>query len=496
LLLALLAAIGASLGAQIMPAKDMPMPEATEQGSGELVPYFWIGGQAVGTFGINLETGAFGIKEANSSDTWASFNFALVDSRYNPPKFFEAAKKGDNWTGNVYLRNFSYRMNSWETSPEINKPVWGASIKGHGLRFGFFTQAGELIIDPATKIESGKQVLYFANPDVQVTDFLTASNPYTTASYTGKALLYGGYEQKDFLKAFVTLTTEGTADTPLVGGQNTNANGMAGVLDFAFTPLGVAPTKDKPFALAATGNVLGGFGFSANPLGFGIKLEPSLYLGQDLALSPVAAFDAMLPEGGTLRWAVGGGLLFRFSALKFGADVWGERGASLSAYFDKTYERDGIYRAAYAQLYASYSENDDLDIALKAEEPEGELGFHPQLGAMLEFRVNNLLQSTGNQRGWSGIARASYDLMEGRLIPGIRAYMNNQGVLRLRAGVQFSPFPYSGFELAYMSPNLNPGTTSTAPADAFNAGKIELTVVVKSDSGIIHTPRKASDWWK
>ena len=98
-LVALALVATATLGAQIMEPEEMPMPAPEELRDGALTPYFWVGSQSVFGLGVNLNNGAFGIDEFSNNDTWASFNVALVDSKYATPKarssIFPTAQPGD-----------------------------------------------------------------------------------------------------------------------------------------------------------------------------------------------------------------------------------------------------------------------------------------------------------------------------------------------------------------------------------------------------------------
>lgn len=485
--------------AQIMTTQEVPMVPPVEQGGGQVTPSFWIGAQAVESFGYNLETGAFGLRN-HSDDTWASFNLAFVDSKYGDPKFVEFGGDPKIWTGRIRLLNYTYRLNSWTSTPEVNLPSWIAEIQGQGFHIGLFSQAGALIEptsatnnNPAPKLSSANMVLYFDNPNALDADYLAGTNPATAVSYTGSGLVYIGFTQKDLMKAYLSILSEGNVNSNIANGAN---DGWAGAVDLYFTPLGTALTKNKPISPRLSLNAVKGYNYTQNPLGLGAKAELSLYLGKSLGLTPVAAFNGKLDDQtNAFTWTAGGGLIFRFSDALFVADEWGELKTSpTSNFFDYSYENSKILKYAYIQAYASYSENTDLDLAVKFEEPDGEAGFHKDLGAMAEFRLNNVLQSNSTVLAWSAVGRISYELMKDTVIPYVRSYLDSKSVLKLRTGVQIGGIiPNTGFELAYTSRNLNQGASSNAASDKFDRGRIEFITIIKTDSGRVLTPKRMSD---
>ncbi|MFW5880328.1 MAG: hypothetical protein ACOCU9_01725 [Spirochaetota bacterium] len=473
-----------TLGAQIMEPEEMPMPATEELRDGALTPYFWVGAQAIFGLGVNLNNGAFGIEPFNTSDTWASFNVALVDSLYATPKAAEFSAGEDMWTGHLALRNYTLRLNSYSPNQQINEPIWTAGIRGFGYRFGVVGQAGEYIQGGSypSSITSGDLVLFFDDPNAQDVDFVTDPNPLTQASYAGTGLLYGGYEQADLFNAYLTLTTEGTVDDL----DAEDADGIAGVLDFNVTPWGTMTDIEQPFTLEVTGNAMYGVNFEENPFGFGLKVEPAFHLQDYFVLTPIVAFEGQLPQDEDAVWAAGGGLMLTMSGKRFASDMWGERGGL--DYFDTVYERDQILKYTYAQIYASYNETQDLDLAVKFDEPSGSVGIDEQLGAMTEFRLNNVLQTGENELGWSAVARADYELNNGAIIPSLRGYLDSENVLKVRAGVEMTMIPYAAFELAYTSANLN-----TAADGGVDYGRVNLTGIIKSDSSV-RTPKDMNDW--
>jgi hypothetical protein len=102
---------------------------------------------------------------------------------------------------------------------------------------------------------------------------------------------------------------------------------------------------------------------------------------------------------------------------------------------------------------------------------------------------------------WEAQARVSWDLnvKQFLLTPYLRGYMNNQNVFKVRAGLYANLIPFTGFELAYTSANLNKNAnTTTKPMNHYNsifdAGRIELLVILKSDDIRPHVPKRMSDW--
>lgn len=484
---------------QIMSTQEIPILPHQEQGGGQVTPSFWIGAQAVESIGYNFETGAFGLRN-HSDDTWASFNLAFVDSKYDTPKFIEFGGDPKIWTGRIRLLNYTYRLNSWTSTAEVNLPSWIAEIQGEGFHIGLFNQAGSYIEpssttnnNPSPKLSSANMVLYFNNPNALDPDYIANSNPETTVSYTGSGLAYVGFVQKNLFKAYLSLLSEGNVNSNIA---NSNNDGWAGALDVYITPFGEETTKKQVISPQLSLNAVKGYNYAQNPLGFGAKTEVSIYLGKNYGLIPVVAFDGKLDDTtNTFSWASGGGLKFKFSDSMLVSDDWEELKTTPSTeYFNYTYENSKILKYSYAQLYASYSETNDLDMALKIEEPDGTAGFDKNFGAMVEVRLNNVLQYNNTSLSWSAIGRVSYELMNNTLIPYIRTYLDSNSVLKLRAGAQVGGLiPHTGFELAYTSRNLNQGASSTAASDKFDRGRIEFITIIKTDSGRILTPKRMSD---
>jgi hypothetical protein len=474
---------------QMTNTDDITLPTTKEQGNGALTPYFWVGAQVAASAGYNLERNTFGFK-TDTDNTWASFNVALVDSRYDTPKSYEVGNDPDVWSGHVALKNYTMKLNSWQDKiEEENVPNYIAEIQGKGFHIGFLGQAGEYVQNTGNaSLTSGGTVLYFADPDAQDTDYYTDSNPKTTTTYSGTTIMYTGYAKDDLCKVYISGISEGNVDTT----TTSKGDGMAGALNAVVAPLGAESTDVNPFTVKITANALAGANFTANPIGFGVKVEPSVYLAPNTTITPIAAFDATIPENGDMVWAAGGGALLCLSGKRWVTDDWDEIDMSVD-YFNKFYEFDKILKYAYVQAYATYSKADDLDLAFKFEEPDGVPGFDPNLGAMAEFRLNNLMQSTTAKMGWSGVARASYGFENNTIVPNLRAYLNSEAVLKFRAGCQFGIIPHAGFEFAYTSRNLNAESKATGTSKP-DLGRIELLVIIKTDSGTIQTIKRMNSW--
>jgi hypothetical protein len=76
-------------------------------------------------------------------------------------------------------------------------------------------------------------------------------------------------------------------------------------------------------------------------------------------------------------------------------------------------------------------------------------------------------------------------------------------VFKLRAGAYANIIPFTCFELAYTSANLNKNAEiNDIPANRpmshynsiFDAGRIELIVILKSDDIRPQVPKRMSDW--
>jgi hypothetical protein len=224
---------------------------------------------------------------------------------------------------------------------------------------------------------------------------------------------------------------------------------------------------------------------------------------------------------------MGGGLNFRFSGMRWvtASEDWGDLyagstsysqtgNAGASPFADHRYENNKILKYAYAQVYGAYSEESDFNLLFRVEEPDGEVGFHEKLGAMVEMRIYNLLEkpsarmSSGipvygepREKSWEAQARVSWDFNVGQYLitPYVRGYTNKDSVYKLRLGAYANIIPFTCFELAYTSANLNSNAdTTTKPMShyesIFDAGRVELIVILKSDDIRPKVPKRMSDW--
>jgi hypothetical protein len=506
------------LNAQVQGDDEIVTPPAQFQDHGGVTPWFWIGIRTVFSGGYNIETGAAGFRNYGGDNyTYASFNLAFVDSHYQTPKFYEVPRSidPDAWSGKFKLMNFTSRINSWEdgiSGVENNLPAWLAEISGKGAHIGFFTQAGQLIgsMDdnqdnnkPRTSLSAGTMVLQLGDTDLgkSIYDKNRADNR-TTYSTSNGALWYAGYERSERFNTYLSMLSEGNINSDVSGGQN---DGFAAALDFNVSPLGLIADSENPFTLTLTGNAITGWRFETpENIGFGLKAEPGFWLRDNFVITPSAAFDGKLDVNNDFTWKAGGGLVFRFSGMRWITDSedWNELSQISNVGF--RYENNKVLKYAYAQVYAAYSENDDLDLVFKVEEPDGDVGWHEKLGAMAEFRLYNLTNKvTTNTLDWAVQGRISYDLtVKSYLItPYVRSYLDSNAVLKLRAGAQANIIPYVGLEIAYTSANLNSGAKGFSFPGAMShysnssdAGRLELIVVLQSDNIKPKTPKRMSDW--
>ncbi|GHV68223.1 hypothetical protein AGMMS49928_07170 [Spirochaetia bacterium] len=527
-ILMILIAGTAALYAQVQGDNDVVMPDPQFQDHGGVTPWFWIGAKAIFSGGYNFETGAGGFRDyGGSNNTYASFNFAFVDSRYGTPKFYEVPRNldPDAWTGHFKFMNFTTRINSWsqnEDAVENNRPAWLAEITGKGFHVGFFTQAGTLLgsldditktdtnNNPAASIVGGNKVLPIGDDDLGKSYYEIRNSKSLTKYSIGNngALWYLGYEKPELFNAYLTILSEGnvnsnTTDTDKDGSPNND--GIAGVIDFNVSPFGSITDDEHKFTFDLSGNVITGFRWelpTKENLGFGLKAQPGIWLYDNFVLSPVIAFDGKLNTDNDFTWKIGGGLTFQFSGMRWVEDNWGELSQLGQNGRDYKYENSKILKYAYAQAYAAYSEDEDLDLVIKAEEPDGDAGFHEKLGAALEFRLYNLTKKiTTNTRDWAAQARISYsfDVKSYEIIPSLRAYLDSDAVLKLRAGTEANIIPYTCFEIAYTSANLNKGVDGAWKPmshydSVFDAGRLELIVTLQSDNIKPRAPKRWAEW--
>ena len=549
--------IGAPLFAQVQSIEDIETPTPQFQDHGGVTPWFWIGVQTVFSAGYNMETTAGGFRNYGGDDhTYASFNLAFVDSHYQTSKFYEVPREldPDAWTGHFVMLNFTSRLNSWNGGNTVvmenNVPAWLAEITGKGARIGFFTQAGNLIggVDdtartgdtdnkPIIKILGGNKVIDLRANQLGKLYYEKDSNDDIAATFTTTdgAIMYGGYEKKELWNVYLTMLSQGNVDSDVTDGNN---KGFAGVVDFGVSPFGLITDDERPLTFNITGNAITGFNWKGdtrnarNNFGFGLKAEAGYWLWDNFVLAPVIAFDGKSfkqdNKTGTpaepeftdrFNYKVGGGLTFQFSGMRWVSDDWGDLYNKTNASFaNHRYENNQVLKFAYAQVYAAYSEfydynvknpidpgfmNKDFNILFRVEEPDGEAGFHDKLGAMLELRLsqlNKFLPDTPMK--WETQGRVSWDVNLGQYLvtPYLRAYLNDDAVFKLRIGAYANFIPFTGFELAYTSANLNKGASPDVPKPMshyetiFDAGRIELIVILKSDNIRPQVPKRMSDW--
>ena len=154
----------------------------------------------------------------------------------------------------------------------------------------------------------------------------------------------------------------------------------------------------------------------------------------------------------------------------------------------------------------TYSEETDLDMLFKFEEPDGDAGFHDKIGALYELRLNRLagkVPKPPNGVDWAMQGRFSYDLgIKSYLItPYVRGYFDSNKVTKLRLGAQANIIPYTGFEIAYTTANLNKNADTTVKPgnlnhydSVFDAGRLELIVILKSDDLRPKTLKHMDEW--
>jgi len=544
-----LALISAPVFAQVQPVEDIDTPSPQFQDHGGVTPWFWIGVQTVFGAGYNIETTAGGFRNyGGDNNTYASFNLAFVDSHYMTPKIYEVPRELDPnaWTGHFVMLNFTSRLNSWEqgtTGMENNAPAWLAEITGRGMRIGFFTQAASLVggvtdpkrtdavsSKPFTSISGGNKVLNLQANQLGTLFYEKSNDPVVTTMYEARSaseggLWYIGYEKKELFNTYLTMLSEGDVNSDVT---NEYKKGFAAVIDFGVSPFGLFTDDENPMTFNVSGNFITGFKWDdpsinvskrKENIGFGLKTEGGFWLGLDnFVVSPVVAFDGKINNDMDFFWKLGGGITFRFSGMRWVSDDWGDLFAfsgNTENFASLRYENNKILKYAYAQIYGATvpdpknDGNTDFNMLFRVEEPDGNAGFHERLGFMGEFRLYNMLNKELGNNGepketkWETQGRVSWDLnVKHYLItPYLRGYLNDDAVFKLRIGVYANFIPFTGFEINYTSANLNRGVELPKPSylnrsytDYFDAGRIELLVILKSDDMRPTVPKRMSDW--
>jgi hypothetical protein len=311
------------------------------------------------------------------------------------------------------------------------------------------------------------------------------------------------------------MLSEGNVDSDVTDDKN---RGIAGVLDFGVSPFGLFTDSEAPVTFNITGNGIGGAKFTQGNnakenLGFGLKGEAGFWLGRDnFVLSPIAAFDGKVDLDNKLWWKAGGGLVFQFSGMRWVEDEWGDLhndgvpggSTGTNQLADYRYENNKILKYAYAQVYGAYSEETDFNMLFRVEEPDGNVGFHDKLGFMGEARLYNIREKIpGKPMKWEAQGRLSWDfnIRQYTLTPYLRGYTNDDSVVKARVGAYANIIPFTGFELAYTSANLNKNVELPKPSylnpsynSFYDAGRIELIVILKSDNIRPQVPKRMSDW--
>jgi hypothetical protein len=496
----------AGLSAQIMNGSDVPEEPAKPVSPGDLSPYFWIGAQTIAVVGKNLQTGASGIAY-NGNQTWVSFDVSFLDSHWDTPKKIVSTDDPNVWTVGFKLIDPTARINSYSSSPETNYPSWSLGVQGFGWSFGTFFEnnqpqgvntGGDTSNVPASgaTLNGANEVLYLGAVSaldqqyLEGYDYLADNlDSVVQISYPVTGAAYAAYQAGDWYRVAATVGT-GNAT-----GDQTKA--FAGVLNFSLSPMGPG-SYDEPLTYTIKGDVIAGKGFTAagnaqgNPFGFGLQGQVDYYWDDDMAVSPILAFDGRVNDtttpGVTLNanayrfdWKAGAGVMVTLSPKRWVTDLYEELPQTQSTF--ENVENAHIRKFTYLQLMADYSRSSfsdtarDLNVVFKGEEPDGVVGLDDNLGAMVEMRVGNVLRTNpGSKTTWASIGRASYDLVQHTVTPYIQAYYDSSALAKLRFGAQMELVKGTAIEVTYMTANLT-GVSSRAQ----DAGRLEVIFGMATD---------------
>ncbi|HTH14863.1 MAG TPA: hypothetical protein VMB23_10755, partial [Spirochaetia bacterium] len=493
----------------------VPEAPALVQGSGGIVPILKVGVQSVNALGFNLQTGAAGLGYDTTNtnpalNTMAFFDILFVDSRTTQPLMYEVGTSPDVWSAHFKMKNFTARLNTGNTPTglELVTPTWVAELQGHGFQFGMFTQGGSEIpggsnSNPVIGLTGANEVLNLNAGTDYILQYGSKATPspnsvafYGSAANTS-GILYAGYGVPGLFQGYVSALAQGDVASATSGAKA--AQGWAFAFNGSATPWGQASEKQS-VALTLKADAIQGVRFTNNTTsfsvasanvnegntgGFGVSTQVDYWLGKDLLVSPLLAFDGRINDtaastrSDAFEWETGGGLMVTFSPKKFVKDDWNELSPVAASVGN-----DKIQKFAYLQALFQYSRATDVDAALKFEAPVGINTFDPNLDTMVEYRVNNVAKTlSAAATTWTLSGRVSYDLLDHSLVPYVRWFANGSdfatvdktSAVKLRLGAQLALVPGVGLEAAYLSPQiLGSGTT------ARDAGKLELIAVLNS----------------
>ena len=501
----------AALSAQIMNGADVPEEPAQPVSTGDLSPYFWIGAQTMTVAGKNLQTGASGIAY-NGNQTWVSFDVSFLDSHWDTPKKIVSTDDASNWTVAFKLFDPTTRLNSYSTGPEVNFPSWSLGVQGFGWKFGTLVENNQpqgvntggdtanVASSSALSLSGANEVLYLGPPSALLPtynsttgnalvgyDYLPGNaDNVVQVTYPVTGAMYASYEQTDYYKVAATVGSSQSAASA------SSSSGVSGALNFSLSPIGPG-SLDEPLTYTVQGDVIAGRGYAAgNPVGFGVQSQVDYYFDDDMAISPIAAFDGRVNDTWTpgvvlnanayrFDWKAGGGFLLTLSPKRWVTDLYEELPQNQTSF--ENVENAKIRKFTYIQAMFDYSRSSytdtarDLNFVLKAEEPDGVVGLDDNLGAMVELRVADLLRSNpGAKTTWGSIGRVSYDFYQHTVSPYLQAYYDSNALAQLRIGAQMELVKGTALEVTYMTSNLT--GVSAAPTDK---GRIEVILGLSTD---------------